>query len=46
MEPRRNQEYDERQMRRSLSEGYRWLWVGLIYTCVILATVMKGCFGY
>ena len=46
MEPRRNQEYDERQMRRSLSEGYRWLWVGMVFGLVILATMMDSCFGY
>ncbi len=46
MEPRRNQEYDERQMRRSLSEGYRWLWVGLVLVLVIVATNMNKCFGY
>lgn len=46
MEPRRNQEHDERQIRRNLSEGYRWLWVGLVFVLVIVATNMNKCFGY
>ena len=46
MDHRRNQEQDERQMRHKLSEGYRWLWVGIVFGLVILATIMDSCWGY
>lgn len=46
MEPGRNQEYDERQMRYKLSECYRWLWVGMIFVLVMLTTVMDACWSY
>ena len=46
MERPGNQEHDERQMRYKLSEGYRWLWVGMVFGLVILATVMDSCLSY
>ena len=46
MDHRRNQEQDERPMRYKLSEYYRWLWVGMAFGLVILATNMNRCFGY
>jgi len=46
MERPGNQEHDERQMRYKLSEGYRWLWVGLVFILVFVVTNMNKCFGY
>lgn len=43
MDYHRNQEQNARQ---KLSEGYRWLWVGLVFGLVVLATMMDSCFGY
>ena len=46
MDHRRNQEQDERQMRYKLSKCYRWLWVGIAFGLLILATMMDSCLVY
>ena len=46
MDHQGNQEQNERQVRYKMTQYYRWFWVGLIYGCVVLAVMMKACFGY